>query len=97
MERKPPNMGRQTLKYFWLVFSYMPFFNEGKLQTHINSFACALECVKTSANKRPHPLVQETNSDAASRDLISTWKLAFEVTSSWIDTTDILYVNALGL
>lgn len=75
----------------------MPFFNEGKLQTHINSFACALECVKTSANKRPHPLVQETNSDAASRDLISTWKLAFEVTSSWIDTTDILYVNALGL
>lgn len=74
----------------------MPFFNEGKLQTHINSFACALECVKTSANKRPHPLVQETNSDAASRDLISTWKLAFEVTSSWIDTTDILYVNALG-
>lgn len=75
----------------------MPFFNEGKLQTHINSFACALECVKTSANKRPHPLVQETNSDATSRDLISTWKLAFEVTSSWIDTTDILYVNALGL
>lgn len=74
----------------------MPFFNEGKLQTHINSFACALECVKTSANKRPHPLVQETNSDAASRDLISTWKLAFEVTSSWIDTTDILYVNAFG-
>lgn len=81
VEKKPPNMGRQTLKYFWLVFSYMPFFNEGKLQTHINSFACALECVKTSANKRPHPLVQETNSDAASKDLEMSMKFSTVVMS----------------
>lgn len=71
----------KTLKYFWLVFSYMAFFNEGKLQTHINSFACALECVKTSANKRPHPLVQETNSDVASKDLEMSIKFSTAVMS----------------